>query len=95
MREQRRKQFPQFSKAWARRLAHLRVAKRDPKYYKRSNEQRPTTQQKRAEERFRWAAQENNFDHHSFDRNIRAGLLIRQKSPHADERQGRVALPPL
>jgi CRISPR-associated endonuclease Cas1 len=71
---QKREQVEGFKMSGPRRLEQLRAEGRDPAHTQESNEKRKIAQQRHAEERSRWAAQEHNFDPAAFDRDIRPGL---------------------
>jgi CRISPR-associated endonuclease Cas1 len=72
--EQRREQIEEFKMSGPRRLKQLRTQDKNPAHTEEANEKRKIAQQKHAEERRLWAAQEQCIDRDAFERDIRPGL---------------------
>jgi CRISPR-associated endonuclease Cas1 len=72
--EQKRQRLEEFKMSGPQRLKELRAQGEVPAHTEEANEKRRATQLRNADERLRWAAQENNFDAGAFDKDIRPGL---------------------
>jgi CRISPR-associated endonuclease Cas1 len=72
--EQRGEQIEEFKMSGPRRLKQLREQGQYPAHSEEANEKRMLTQQRHAEERKRWAAQEPTIDRDAFEKCIRPGL---------------------